>query len=114
MNGLRNSVRLIGNLGQAPDVKELSGGKKLAKFSLATSEVYKDAEGNKITETQWHHIVAWGKQADVVSKFLKKGSEVAVEGKLHSRSYTDKEGKKRFFTEIVVNELLMIGGKKEQ
>lgn len=110
---LRNNVRLIGNLGQNPDVKELAGGKKLAKFSLATSESYKNEQGEKITETQWHNLIAWGKQADVIAKYLKKGSEVAVDGKIHSRNYTDKEGVKRYVTEIVVNELLMIGGKKD-
>ena len=112
MNSLRNNVRLIGNLGMNPDVKELSGGKKIAKFSIATSETYKGEDGNKVTETQWHNIIVWGKQATVVEKYLKKGNEVAIEGKLSNRSYTDKEGVKRYITEIVVNDLLLIGGKK--
>jgi single-strand DNA-binding protein len=110
---LRNNVRLIGFLGQNPDVKELNAGKKLAKFSLATSESYKNEQGEKITETQWHNMVAWGKQAEIISKYLKKGSEVAIDGKIHSRNYTDKEGVKRYVTEIVVNELLMVGAKKD-
>lgn len=114
MNNLRNNVRLIGNLGMNPDVKELNGGKKIAKFSIATSETYKGEDGNKVTETQWHNLIAWGKQADVVEKYLKKGNEVAIEGKLSSRNYTDKDGIKRYVTEIVVNELLLLGGKKEQ
>jgi single-strand DNA-binding protein len=112
MNNLRNNVRLIGNLGMNPDVKELKSGRKIAKFSVATNESYKDEEGNKVTETQWHNIVAWGKQAEIVSKYLQKGNEVAIDGKLSSRSYTDKEGVKRYVTEIVVNDLLMLGGKK--
>jgi len=113
MNNLRNSVRLIGNLGMDPEVKDLNGGKKLAKFSVATKESYKDEHGERITETQWHNLIVWGKQAEIASKYLKKGSEVVIEGKLTSRSYTDKEGIKRYVTEIVVNEFLMMGSKKE-
>lgn len=108
---LRNNVRLIGHLGQNPDVKELNGGKKLAKFSLATSESYRDDKGDRISETQWHNLIAWGKTAEIASKFLSKGREVAIEGKLSSRSYTDKEGNKRYTTEVVVNEILLIGKK---
>ena len=111
MNTLRNKVQLIGNLGQNPEVKELNGGKKVAKFSLATNETYRNKAGEKITDTQWHNLVAWGKTADVIEKYLKKGSEVAVEGKLLNRNYTDKEGVKRYVTEIQVNELLMLGKK---
>ncbi|HEY4799309.1 MAG TPA: single-stranded DNA-binding protein [Bacteroidia bacterium] len=111
MNNLRNKVQLIGNLGQDPEVKEISGGKKVAKFSLATNETYRNKAGEKVTDTQWHNLVAWGKQADIIGKYLKKGSEVAIEGKLLNRNYTDKEGVKRFVTEIQVNELLMLGGK---
>ena len=114
MSNLRNNVRLIGNLGMNPDVKELNGGKKLAKFSIATSETYNGEDGNKVTETQWHNLTVWGKQADVVEKYLKKGNEVAIEGKLSSRTYTDKEGIKRYVTEIIVNDLLLIGGKKDK
>jgi single-strand DNA-binding protein len=113
MNNLRNSVRLIGRLGQNPDVKKLTSGKTLAKCSLATSDVYRNEAGEKIEETQWHNIIAWGKQAEIIEKYLKKGAEVAIEGKLSSRSYQDKEGIKRYTTEIVINELLMIGGKKD-
>jgi single-strand DNA-binding protein len=109
---LRNNVRLIGNLGQNPEVKETVNGKKVATFSLATSESYKNEKGEKVTETQWHNLIVWGRQADTVGKYLKKGSEIAVDGKLHSRNYTDKEGVKRYITEIVVNDFLMIGGKK--
>lgn len=111
MNTLRNKVQLIGNLGQNPEVKELNGGKKVAKFSLATNETYRNKAGEKVTDTQWHNLVAWGKTADIIGKYLKKGSEVAVEGKLLNRSWTDKEGVKRYTTEIQVSDLLMLGGK---
>ncbi len=112
MNSLRNSVRLIGNLGGTPEVKELAKGKKMAKFSLATTENYKDADGNKVSETQWHNIVAWGRQADFVEKYLDKGNQIAIEGKLLTRNYVDREGNKRYLTEISVNEILKTNGVK--
>ena len=112
MNALRNKVQLIGNLGMNPEVKTLDGGKKLAKMSIATNESYKNAKGERVTETQWHNLIAWGKTAEIIEKLLKKGSEVAVEGKLINRNYTDKEGIKRYITEIEVHELLLIGGNK--
>lgn len=111
MSTLRNSVLLIGNIGQDPDVKELTGGKKVAKFSIATSETYTNEKGEKTTETQWHTVVAWGKQAEFIEKHVKKGNEVAIEGKLINRSYTDKDSIKRYVTEIVCNEILMLGKK---
>ena len=111
MNNLKNSVRLIGNLGAAPEVKNLEKGNKVAKLSLATNETYTNAKGEKVTDTQWHNLVVWGKQAEVVEKYLTKGSEIAVEGKLATRTYTDKEGVKKYFTEIVVNDILMLGKK---
>ena len=111
MNNLRNSIRLIGNLGQNPELKETANGKKLAKFSIATNESYRDENGKEVKETMWHNLIVWGKQADTVAKYLKKGSEVAIEGKLSNRNYTDKDGIKRYVTEIVVNEFLMLGGK---
>lgn len=114
MNNLRNSVRLIGNLGANPEIKELNSGKKLAKASLATSDKYKDADGNQVTQTQWHNLVAWGKTADFFEKFLEKGIEVAVEGKIINKSYTDKDGAKKYISEINVNEILMLGSKKEK
>ena len=110
---MRNKVTLIGNLGQNPEVKELNGGKKLAKFSLATNETYRNKAGEKVTDTQWHNLTVWGKTADIVEKYLKKGSEVAIEGKLLNRNYTDKEGVKRYVTEIQVNDLVLLGGKKD-
>lgn len=112
MNALRNKVQLIGNLGMNPEIKTLDGGKKLAKFSLATNENYKNAKGEKVTETQWHNCIAWGKTAEIIEKFLSKGSEVALEGKLINRNYTDKDGIKRYVTEIEVSEILMLDSKK--
>jgi single-strand DNA-binding protein len=114
MNNLRNSVRLIGNLGANPEIKELNSGKKLAKASLATSDKYKDADGNQVTQTQWHNLVAWGKTADFFEKFLEKGIEVALEGKIINKSYTDKDGSKKYISEINVNEILMLGSKKDK
>ena len=109
MNTLRNKVQLIGNLGNDPEIINLESGKTLAKFSIATNESYKNAKGEKITDTQWHNIVAWGKTAEIIEKYVSKGKEVAVEGKLTSRSYETKEGEKRYVTEVVCNELLMLG-----
>ena len=109
MNALRNKVQLIGHLGQDPEIINLDSGKMLAKFSVATNEVYRDANGEKVTDTQWHNIVAWGKTAEIVAQYLAKGNEVAVEGKLMHRSYESKEGEKRYITEIRCNELLMLG-----
>jgi single-strand DNA-binding protein len=112
MYALKNKVQLIGNLGNAPEVKNTESGKKLARFSMATNETYRGRTGEKITETTWHNVVAWGKVADIAEKFLTKGKEVAIEGKLINRSYTDANGIKRYVTEIQVNELLLIGGEK--
>ncbi len=112
MYALKNKVQLIGNLGNAPEVKNTENGKKLARFSMATNETYRGRTGEKITETTWHNVVAWGKVADIAEKFLTKGKEIAIEGKLINRNYTDKDGIKRYITEIQVNELLLIGGEK--
>ncbi len=111
MSNLRNSVKLIGFLGAAPEVKELSKTKKLAKISIATNDSYKNEKGEKVEETQWHQLILWDKQADFATQYLSKGSEVAIEGKLTNKSYTDKDGVKRYMTEIVVNEILMLGKK---
>jgi single-strand DNA-binding protein len=111
MNALKNKVQLIGNLGNPPEVKNSETGKKLVKFSLATNETYRNAKGEKITETQWHNLTAWGKVADIAEKYLTKGSEVAIEGKLVNHNYIDKDGIKRYWTEVYVNELLMLGTK---
>jgi|TARA_B100000768_G_scaffold179803_1_gene198282 single-strand DNA-binding protein len=111
MSTLRNKVQLIGNLGNNPEIITLESGKKVAKFSIATNENYKNAQGEKVTDTQWHNIVAWNKTADIIEKYLEKGNEVALEGKLTSRTYETKEGEKRYITEIVCNEILMLGAK---
>ena len=109
MNTLKNKVQLIGNLGQEPEILNLESGKKLAKFSIATNDYYYNKQGDKITDTQWHNIIAWGKVADIIEKYVNKGQEVAIEGKLTSRNYEDNEGNKRYITEIVCNEILMLG-----
>ena len=100
MYALKNKVQLIGNLGNSPEVRTTETGKKLVKFSVATNEIYRNASGEKVKETQWHNLIAWGKTA-----------EVAIEGKLINRNYTDKEGNKKYVTEIQVNELLLLGSK---
>lgn len=109
MNSLRNTVQLIGHVGNTPEIITMESGKKLAKFSIATNETYKNAKGEKIQDTQWHNIVAWGKTAELVESYVPKGKEIGVEGKLTSRTYEDKEGKKRYVTEVVCNELLLLG-----
>lgn len=109
MKSLRNRVQLIGRLGQDPEVKTLESGKKLATFSIATSDYYKNDKGEKVEDTQWHNVVAWGKQAELVGEYLKKGKEIALEGKLIHRSYENGNGEKRYVTEVNMNELLMIG-----
>ena len=109
MNNLRNSVNLIGNLGMDPEIKLLENGKKLARFTLATSESFKNSDGKQIKETQWHQVVAWGGSATIAEKFLKKGREVALSGRLTHRSYEDKNGNTRYFTEIVVNDIVLLG-----
>ncbi|MEP1490458.1 MAG: single-stranded DNA-binding protein [Algibacter sp.] len=109
MNTLRNKVQLIGNLGNDPEIINLESGKTLAKFNIATNESYTNNKGEKITDTQWHNIVAWGKTAQIIEKYVTKGKEVAIEGKLTSRSYDDKDGVKRYITEVVCGELLMLG-----
>ena len=113
MYALRNKVQLIGNLGNAPEVKTLESGKKMVRFSVATNEVFRTASGEKVNETQWHNIIAWGKGADIAEKYLSKGKEIALEGKLINRSYTDKEGTKKYITEVQANELLMLGEKSK-
>ena len=108
MNTLRNKVQLIGNLGNDPEIITLESGKKLAKFSLATNENYKDKDGQKQTKTDWHNVVAWNKTVDIIEKYVSKGKEIAIEGKLSTRRYEDKEGQKRYTTEVIINELLLL------
>ena len=109
MNALRNKVQLIGNLGNDPEIVTLDSGTKLAKFSIATNESYKNTQGEKVTDTEWHNVVAWGKTAEIAENYLVKGNGVAIEGKLTHRKYETKEGEKRYITEIKCNELLMLG-----
>ncbi len=111
MYALKNKVQLIGNVGKAPEVITTEKGKKLARFSVATNEVYRNSRGEKVTDTQWHSLVAWGKTAEVAEKLLNKGTEVAVEGKLVHSNYTDKDGNKRYVTEIQVSEILLFGSR---
>lgn len=113
MKSLKNSVRLIGNLGGTPDVKNLGDNRKLARFSVATNESYKNEKGERVTTTQWHTIVAWGSNATYAEKYLTKGSEVVLEGKLTYREYTDKSDVKRSITEIVVDSISKLNYEKQ-
>ncbi|APG66063.1 single-stranded DNA-binding protein [Tenacibaculum todarodis] len=111
MNTLRNKVQLIGRLGQDPEIINFNDGNKMAKFSLATDESYKDNNGEKVERTFWHNIVVKNGLVKVIEEYVTKGQEIALEGKLSYRNWEDKEGNKRYTTEIVCNELLMLGGK---
>jgi single-strand DNA-binding protein len=106
---MRNKVQLIGHVGQDPEVKTLEGGRKVATITLATNENYTNAKGEKVEQTEWHRLTAWGKTAEIIEKYVVKGKEIAVEGKLTHRSYDDKNGEKRYITDVVINELLLIG-----
>jgi len=111
MNNLRNRVSLIGRLGNDPEIKTYDGGRVKASLSLATNSSYKNANGEKVEETNWHNVVAWGKTAELAGKLMKKGKEVALEGKLINRKYDDKEGNTRYITEVQMNEFLLVGKK---
>ena len=111
MNAMKNKVQLIGHVGQEPEIKNLDGGKKVANITLATNEVYYRDNGDKVEQTEWHKVVAWGKTADIIEKYVNKGKEIAIEGKLTHRSYDDKNGEKRYITEVVANEILLLGSK---
>ncbi|MHC1776819.1 MAG: single-stranded DNA-binding protein [Lentimicrobium sp.] len=111
MNSLRNRVQLIGNLGADPEVKMLESNKKVARLSIATNDEYTDKNGQKVRQTQWHNLVVWGKLAETCEKYLTKGKEIAIEGKLTYRTWNDKDGKTHNITEVIVNELLMMGSK---
>lgn len=112
MSNLKNSVQLIGRLGKDPEVRTFDSGKKQASFTIATNETYKNQKGEKVEDTQWHNLVIWGKLADVAGQYLKKGNEIAVQGKLIYRSYETATGEKRYITEINVNDLVMLGSNK--
>lgn len=109
MSTIRNHVQLIGNVGQELTITNLESGKKVANFSLATNEFYKNSKGEKVQETQWHNIVAWGKTAEIIEQYAGKGKEIGVSGKLKSRSYEDSEGITRYVTEVEANEILLLG-----
>jgi len=109
---MKNRVQLIGHLGAAPEVKEFDNGNKMTRFTVATSDYYTNKKGEKVSETQWHNIVMWGKLGEVAEKYLVKGSQVVIDGKLTTRNYTDKEGAKKYFTEIVANEMMMLDKKQ--
>ncbi|WP_200979440.1 single-stranded DNA-binding protein [Echinicola sp. 20G] len=113
MNTLRNKVQLIGRLGAKADFKVLENGNAMARISLATNEVYKNNKGERIEDTTWHQLVAWGKTAEIINKYTNKGSEIAIEGKLINRTYTDKQGVKKYITEIQVNDLVLLGDKNK-
>jgi single-strand DNA-binding protein len=114
MKSMRNSVRLVGNVGIVPKITNFDNGKKKASMVLATSERFKNAEGEWVTDTQWHNVVAWGRTAAVIEKFVEKGKELTVEGKLVHRSYTDKEGNTKYISEVVLSDLLLIGKKSAE
>jgi single-strand DNA-binding protein len=114
MNSLKNRVMLIGNLGQDPDTKTTESGKKVTHFTLATDDGYKNSEGQKISETTWHNIVAWNGLADIADRFLKKGHQVVVEGRIVYRNYEDKKGATKYITEIVLNDLALLRNGKEK
>lgn len=113
MNTIRNSITLIGNLGQDPEMKRLDNGNVLTTISLATNDVYRNNKGDKITDTQWHNCIAWGKTAEVMQNLLKKGKEVAVRGKLIYRNWEDKNGIKRYTPQVVINEFVLVGQKQK-
>jgi single-strand DNA-binding protein len=108
MNAMKNKVQLIGNVGNDPEIKTLENGKKLAHLTIATNDHYKNEKGEKVQQTEWHRVTAWGKTAEIIENYVVKGKEVAVEGKLTHRSYEDKNGEKRYVTEVVINEILLL------
>ena len=108
MNNLSNRIQLIGNLGRDVEFKETTTGKSLARVSIATKEVYKNQEGEKVVDVQWHNLVGWGKVADKMNVFFKKGKNVAVQGKLTHRSYEDKEGATRKVSEVVIKDFMLL------
>lgn len=104
---MKNRVQLIGHVGQEPEVKTVNN-KKVANITIATNDYYKNDKGEKIEQTEWHRITAWGKTAEIIEKFVTKGKEIAIEGKLTHRSYDDKDGVKRYVTEVLANEVLLL------
>ncbi len=109
MSNMRNRVQLIGRLGAKPEVKKFDSGKVKASFSLATKDFYRNAKGENVEETTWHNVIAWGPMAEKIEKLTDKGSEIAVDGKISNRSYDDKDGTKRYISEVVVDTMLLLG-----
>jgi len=114
MNTLRNSARLYGNVGKEPEVRTFENGNKVANFTLATTDRKKDAKGNWAEETTWHNIVVYGKQVDIVEKYVNKGDKLSVEGKISNRSYDSKDGTKKYISEIIVTDFLLAGSPKNR
>ena len=112
MSSIKNHVQLVGNVGGKPTITNLESGKKVARFSLATNEHYKNAKGEKQTDTNWHTVVAWGKTAEIIEKFVSKGKEIGIVGKLKTRNYTTDDGNERYVTEVEANEILLLGSSK--
>ena len=111
MSNLRNRVQLIGHVGNEPEVQNLDSGSKVVRLSLATNESYRNKEGERVTKTEWHNVVAWNKTAEIIENYVTKGKEIGVDGKLTSRSWEDKDGVTRYITEVLCNEVLLLGGK---
>lgn len=110
MKTMKNRVQLIGHVGNDPELKTLESG-KVANFIIATNDFYTNKNGEKVEQTEWHRLVAWDRNAEIIEKFVTKGKEIAIEGKLTSRSYDDKEGNKRYITEVIVSDIMLLGKK---
>ena len=110
MSGV-NKVILLGNLGKDPEIKNFESGRKVATFPLATNRSYRTQDGKRVEETEWHNIELWGNLADLAEKYLNKGSQVFIEGRIRTRSWDDKEGNKRYITEIVGDNMTFVGGR---
>jgi single-strand DNA-binding protein len=106
---MKNRVQLIGNVGNDPIIKSLEGGRKVANLNIATKDSYKNDKGERVDQTEWHPLVAWGKTAEIIEKYVTKGKQIAIDGKLTHRSYDDKNGEKRYITEVVVSEIMLLG-----
>jgi single-strand DNA-binding protein len=114
MSKIRNRVTLIGRLGKDPETTTFESGKKKTAFTLATNDNYRNANGDKVESTEWHNIVMWDKAAEIAEKYAKKGHEVALEGRITTRSYDDDKGEKRYITEIHVNEIVLLTKKESE
>ena len=104
----------MGNVGQEPTITNLESGKKVARFSIATNEHYKNNKGEKVQSTDWHTVVAWGKTAEIIENYVGKGKEIAIRGKLRTRTYTTDDGNQRYVTEVEANEILLLGNKSDK